>query len=142
MPAPNAAFLGCDINKLLSKSSCFLNGCIGEEGRAAVDLYLRIASLASYGGTDYSNGLSAVNGLGKLLVDSKAWNGVNILNPTNRQAVALYIDYLDAVANGVTALSTNALIAKGQSYRRLDASTKRNLLVFLKCQLNALDQPG
>lgn len=138
MPTPSAAFLGCDINKLLSKSSCFLNGCLSEEGRVAVDLYLRIASLAAYGGTDYSNGLT---GLGQLLIDSKAWNGVNILNPVNRQAVTLYIDYLDALNNGVTALSANALISKGQTYRRLDPNTRRNLLVFLKCQLNALDQP-
>jgi hypothetical protein len=133
---PTTNYLGCDVNQLLKASAC-LQWCVSEEDRLALELYVRCAELA-VDSDDYT-----ALGTAKLLSDAKAWIGNGTLNPTNRQAIALYIDVLNAVNEGANmSLTTPRFPAQAMQFRSLDSATKRNLLLYLKCRLNSIDEPG
>jgi hypothetical protein len=123
----------CDPNVLLTQAKCFLPACIGPDDREAIEIYVRVAELAAVGGTDYRTNLA------KLLVDAKGWQA---LVEDHRRAVTLWIDVLNATNNGATiATDINSLRTGSKCYLCLGWETKKALKLFLKCQLNKLDQP-
>lgn len=128
-------YLGCDVNQLLAASSC-LQWCVNEEERLALEIYIRCTELA-VDDTDYIAAGSA-----QLLSDAKAWIGPQTLNCTNRQAIALYIDVMNAINEGaVLNLPKPSFPQEAMQFRSLDPETKRNLLLYLKCRLNSIDEP-
>jgi hypothetical protein len=137
MPVSQATnYLGCDVNKLLAASAC-LQWCVSEEERLALEIYVRCAELA-VDDTDFT----VAGGATALLAAAKAWVGNGVLNCTNRQAIALYIDVVNAANEGANmSLTTPSFPAEAMQFRSLDPETKRNLLLYLKCRLNAIDEP-
>jgi hypothetical protein len=134
--SPAANYLGCDVNKLLAASSC-LQWCVSEEEQLALEIYVKTTELA-VDSDDYT----IVGGTSKLLSDAKAWIGNGVLNPTNRKAIALYIDLVNAVNEGANlSLTTPSFPVHAMKYLQMDPETKRNLLLYLKCRLNSIDEP-
>lgn len=128
-------YKSCNINELLAASTCF-QWCVEDEDREAVKLFIRILDLAVVaGGEDYRG----KDGLAALLLAAKSWLGPLTLNAANREAVAIYLDLQNAIADGATAPTDEVLAAIG-CYRCLDPETKRNLLLYLKCRLNSLGE--
>lgn len=129
-------YLGCDLNKLLAASAC-LQWCISEEDRMALEIYVRCAELA----VDDTNYI-APGGVTQLLADAKQWVGKGTLNCTNRQAVALYIDLVNAINEGAAlTVPKPQMPQEAMCFRCLDPETKRNLILYLKCRLNSIDEP-
>lgn len=133
----NPKYLGCDINQLAAASACLYRLCADEETRLAIDLYLRISELA-IDSDDYSGKA----GLLALTIAAKGWIGNGTLNANKRQAIATFIDWQNAIIEGYPVpTAVNDLFAKVSCYRCLDPETKRNLLLYLKCRLNQIDEP-
>lgn len=133
-----ANYESCNLNALLKDSSC-LQLCFGEESLLAFDLVVRIAALADEGSTNYTG----AGGLTKLLSDARAWVANGQLNKNSRAAIASFIDWQNALEEGGTVPTTvNGVMKLSAGYRALDPETKRNLILYLKCRLNSLDEPG
>ena len=124
-----------NLNDLLKASSCFWS-CWKEEEMLAVALYLKIMELAGIS-TDYTG----KTGLLTLQNDSKAWNS-QVIDPSRRMGVALYLDQQAAIDNNAaTAVTANDLKKAATCYSCIPYEQKKNLLLFLKWKLNTLDQP-
>ena len=130
-----ANYQSCDLNALLTASTCFWS-CLKEEEILAVELYVRIMEFAGLG-TDYTGKA----GLLRLQQDSGAWNS-QVLDPIKRQGVALYIDQQNAINNNAATIS-DAKAAKAASacYSCIPFESKKNLLLFLKCKMNSVNKP-
>jgi hypothetical protein len=126
------------LNALAAASTCFTT-CRMEEGRLAIDLYVRSMELAGITGQPNYTG---VKGLAQLRQDASAWTA-QWLNPALREAIALYLDIQNAVAVNAafTATGLNAISAASNCFACLDHETKKRLLLFLKWKLNSLGEP-
>lgn len=133
-----ANYLSCDLNALLKASVCLQQECLSEPDRLARDIIIRIAELAAAGGANYTASGSSVAGLMKA---AKQWTGGLILNCQNRQAIGLYLDYQNAVANGATLLPIANFGVASAQLRHLSEDTLKDLALFLKCQLNSIAKP-
>lgn len=123
----------CDVNALLKDAACFLEWCMSDQQRLAIEIYLRVKNLAASGGTDYSSDLN------KLLQDSKVYQA---LSANQRKAINLWIDMQNAVDNGASInQNVNALAKAAKCYECLGIETKKNVLEFLKCSINTLGKP-
>jgi hypothetical protein len=129
-----AANYTCDANQLITNAACFRDGCMGKDERDSIDVYLRVANLAAAaGGANY---LTDLNGL---LQAAKLFQ---IFYASDRDAIELWIDMQNAVFNGAIINETpSSLAAKAKCYLCLGRETRKNVLTFLKCALNTLDQP-
>jgi hypothetical protein len=125
--------INCDLNTLLAASKCLQETCTAEEERFAIDLLARVTELAAAGGTDYRTNLT------KLQNDAKQFQ---VLFKSQREAIALYIDLQNVVAVSPSFnTEINALKAAAKCYECLGHEWKKNLMLFLKCQLNSLGRP-
>ena len=123
----------CDLNTLLANSRCFLENCLSEEEREAIELYVRVQNLAAAGGADYRTDLTALQNA------AKEWQ---VLFCTQRKAISLYIDIQNSIANGASFdQDVNSLKAAAKCYECLGKEWKKNLLEFLKCAINSLGEP-
>ena len=134
-------YKSCNPAALIAAASCF-STCWQEEELLAVELYIRAKDLAINGGPDYTG----VAGIAKLVQDAKGWSN-QVFDKSKRQAVALYIDLQNAIESASeTSVTPPPSTAKGlkplaSCYACLSHEQKKNYLLYLKCQLNALDEP-
>jgi hypothetical protein len=137
-PAAARAVAASALNALVAASTCFTT-CRMEEGRLAIDLYVRSMELAGVSGQPNYTG---VKGLAQLRQDASAWNS-QVLNPALREAIALYLDIQNAVAVNAafTGTGLNALSTASNCFACLDHETKKNLLLYLKWRLNSIGEP-
>jgi len=125
--------INCDLKSLLTLSKCLEETCTAEEERFAIDIYARVVELQASGGTDYRNNLT------KLANDAKQFQ---VLFKNQRQAIALAIDLQNVVAVAPTfSTNINSLKAGAKCYECWGSEFKKNILLFLKCQLNSLGKP-
>lgn len=127
------ANFSCDVATLVALSKCFMDPCLSDDDREAIEIYLRVQNLAAIGGADYTSDLNA------LLTDSKQYQ---TLSRIHRSAIALYIDMQNAVDNGASiGQDVNALKAAAKCYECIGDELKKQVLAYLKCQINALGKP-
>jgi hypothetical protein len=125
--------INCDLNALLALSKCLEETCTAEEERLAIDLYARIVELQASGGADYRNAMTL------LANDAKQFQ---VLFKNQRQAIALAIDLQNVVAVAPSfSTDINALKAGAKCFECWGSEFKKNVLLFLKCQLNSLGKP-
>lgn len=123
----------CDLNTLLADAKCFLEVCLGEADREAIEIYLRVQNLKASGGADYTTNLNA------LLQDSRQWQ---VLACNQRKAISLWIDMQNALDNGASfSQNVNDLKKGANCYACLGHELKKNVLEFLKCSINTLGKP-
>jgi hypothetical protein len=125
--------LNCSANALLVASACFSDQCLGPDDREAIQLVAMFHELAAVGGTNY------VGNLPQLLKDAASWQ---ILNEDQRRQIVTYMTVVNAIKNGAgMSLNMNTLRAQSKCALCLPWEQKKNVELFLKCQLNALNEP-
>ena len=123
----------CDVNYLLAQSACFMDSCMGEADRDAIELAIRVQNLKASGGADYTTDIHG------LLVAAKTFQP---LACHQRKAISLWIDLQNALDNGaVFAHDVNSLKALAKCYECIPMETKKNTLEYLKCSINSLGKP-
>ena len=123
----------CDPNKLAIAAACFLPNCLGPDDRQAIDVHVRVYELQAVGGINY------IGNVPQLLKDTASWTR---LDEDTRRCIALYLDIQNALNKGaVFATDINSLRAKSKCYLCIPWELRRAILLFLKCQLNALGAP-
>ena len=136
-----ADYKSCNAAALIAAASC-LWSCFSEEEILAIELYVRAKDLAINGGPDYTG----ASGIALLVKDAKGWNN-QVLDCAKRQGVALYIDLQNVIESATEAAVTpppstaSGLKPLSSCYQCLPYEQKKNLLLYLKCRLNALDEP-
>jgi hypothetical protein len=122
-----------NVNALLKTSNCFLEPCMFEQDREAIELYVMVENLAVSGGADYRGNLTELQTAAKQF---------QTLAKNQRRAIALYIDLQNVLAGspafGATA---NSLKTGAKCYECWGHEFRLNLLLYLKVQLNALGKP-
>jgi hypothetical protein len=135
----SANYQGCNLNRLLTDGACFRDGAgIFEDNREAIDVYLRERALAAAGGPDY-----VAAGFNVLLADAASWIAPTlIMTCDQRQAVALQIDLENAIFDGATfPTDINSLKASSRHALSLGKEQRRNLMLYLRCQINSRGKP-
>lgn len=135
-----ANFQNCDINRLMSDAKQFMDTSgVFENDREAIAVYLFVLGLKAAGGADYT----VPNGFESLLHDAAGWIAVpRVISADDRQALALQMDLENVITDGgnpptdMPTLRLNSKKALG-----LPKETRRNLLMFLKCQINKAGKP-
>lgn len=126
-----------DVNDLIQNAKCFLDFCCGEDDRQALDLYFRVENLKALGGTDYTG----LTGLATLTDDAKSYYP---LSCHQREAISLYIDEQNAVDNGST-MDTDINVMKNNPVFKqalaMGVEQRKNILLYLKAQINTLGYP-
>ena len=124
--------LNCDVDALVHASFKFLEPNISEQEREAIEIYLRVKNLQASGGANYTD-------LDTLLTAAKRFQVLVLLQ---RKAIDLYIDEQNAIANGASInTDINSLQTQAKCYLCLPQETKKQVLLFLKCAINALGKP-
>lgn len=130
-------FFSCNVNTLIQNAKCFLDFCCGEDDRQALDLYFRVENLKALGGTDYT-GLA---GVATLTDDARSFYP---LACHQREAISLYIDEQNAIDNG-SGLDTDINVIKNNPVFKqalaMGVEQRKNILLYLKCQINTLGSP-
>lgn len=130
MATPNYT---CDPNTLIVNAKCFRDLCMGKDERDSIDLYLRAANLAAVGGADYRTNINAMLTAGKKF---------QIFQASDRDAIELWIDMQNAIYNGaIINQSVSQLARSAKCFLCLGRETRKNMMTFMKCSLNTLDQP-
>lgn len=128
-----AVTIDCGPDTLAKASACLGPLCLGPDDREAIDVFVRVQELAAIGGTDYRNNLA------QLVKDTK---GYGKLDEDTRRRIALQLDIYNAINKGATFDSTiNGLKVGAKCYLCLPWEQRRNIKLFLKCQLNKLSAP-
>ena len=130
---PIPVTLNCNANALLVASACFASNCLGPDDREAIQLVAMFHELAAVGGTDY------VGNFPQLLKDASSWS---ILNEDQRRQIVTYLTVANAIKNGAgMTLNINTLRNQSKCALCLPWEQKKNVQLFLKCSLNALNEP-
>lgn len=125
--------LDCDLDALLEASACFINGCLSQDERDAIEIHLKVLALEAVGGADYTSDLTA------LLEAAKEWQ---VLGGVQMQGVNTVITRQNAIDNGVTAdTDADTLKEASKCYLCVPPAIKKQLLLFLKCAINAQGAP-
>lgn len=125
--------LNCDLDALLEASACFLNGCLSQDEREAIEIYLKVLALAELGGADYSASLTA------LQTAAKEWQ---VLGGAQLDAINTVITRQNAIDNGVSVdTDVDSLKAASKCYLCLPPVRKTELLLFLRCAINSQGAP-
>lgn len=136
----SANYENCNLNRLLTDAACFTDRAgIFEDNREAIAVYLAEEALIAVGGTNYTG----AGGFANLLADAASWVATPlVITCDQRQAVALQIDLENAIGDGATfSANINDLKANSCHALSLGKETRRNLLLFLKCQINKTGKP-
>ena len=127
-----ANFLDCDIDAILAASKCIKPTCRSGYMTDALKIGVLIADLAASGGTDYTDDLT------QLLTDARKWQ---VLNPKLREVVELYLLIQVALDHGATTPEDlDAFLQTVECYQCLGFETRKNLEVFLRCQLDSISR--
>lgn len=121
----------CDLDTLKAQARCFGNLCLGEFDLLALDLWVRIQTLKAVGGPDYTDDLHG------LLEASKKWQHLSDLE---RKQLALYIDVLWAMEEGVTEPDVNEVLQDVQCYKCLGLDILKNTCLYLKCAIASYEE--
>lgn len=128
---PAAPDFSCDIDALMAQSKCFSNLCLGEFDLLALDLWVRIQTLKAVGGPDYTNDLHG------LLEASKKWQHLSELE---RKRLALFIDILWAMEEGVTSTGVAEILRQAQCYKCLGLDLMKTTNLYLKCAIASYEE--
>jgi len=119
----------CDINDILAASKCLKPPCQSGFMADALMIGVEVADLAALGGTDYTDDLN------QLLTDAREWA---ILNNKLRDVVELYLAIQRALDDGATTPEDlTEFLTTVECYQCLGHETRKNLILYLRCQIDA-----
>jgi predicted lipoprotein len=124
--------LDCEVNALLAASRKFLEPQASQQERESIEIYFKVQNLLASGGANLTD-------INDLMEAAKAYRP---LTPIEMQAMQTFISQDNAITAGASInTDINAIMAAARCYECIPQRTRQQILMFLKCAVNAEGSP-
>lgn len=121
----------CNLAALIANSKCYMDPCLSDAEREAIQIYLRTRFLQAEGGADYNNPQS-------LLSAAKEWQGLSM---SQMKAIDVYITQQNQESATNILNDINALRDAAACFACIPEAQRKQALLFLRCALSNLTFP-